>query len=187
MSKCGASPRYGSTSCEGNGSTARSTSASDSPSSAARKNRASAVIVSTSASVGTTRSVRPRAAAQPRTSLWRARSGRTPAAQAHQAAAGRRPTSGRPQRERTGRVRRHVDRSGVTGTFYFNAKPRLGRTPPRSACCGSDALEEAVVEWPARPGCGRRGRRAPRPYRARRFDRPASPPLLPARRAGPRG
>ena len=54
MSKCGSSPRYGSTSCDGNGRTARSTSASDSPSSAAKKNRASTVIRSTSASVGTT-------------------------------------------------------------------------------------------------------------------------------------
>ena len=45
MSRCGARPRYGSTSCDGNGSTARSASASDSPSSAARKNRASAVML----------------------------------------------------------------------------------------------------------------------------------------------
>ncbi len=63
MSKCGARPRYGSTSWDGKGSTLRSISASETPSSAAKKNRASAVIVSTSASVGTTSSVRPRSAA----------------------------------------------------------------------------------------------------------------------------
>ena len=42
---------------------ARSTSVSESPSSAEKKNRTSAVIVSMSASVGTTRSNRPRSAA----------------------------------------------------------------------------------------------------------------------------
>ena len=36
---CGASPRYGSTSCDGNGRTARSAAAAESPSSAARKKR----------------------------------------------------------------------------------------------------------------------------------------------------
>jgi hypothetical protein len=51
--RCGAMPRYGSTSCETNGRTRRSASASESPSSADRKNRTSAVICSTSASVGT--------------------------------------------------------------------------------------------------------------------------------------
>ena len=40
--ECGARPRYGSTSCDGNGRTARSTAAGDSPSSAARKNATSA-------------------------------------------------------------------------------------------------------------------------------------------------
>ena len=62
MSKWGASPRYGSTSCDGNGRTTRSTSASERPSSAAKKKRASWVVRSTSASVATTRRVRPRAA-----------------------------------------------------------------------------------------------------------------------------
>src|SRR4051812_35237244 len=63
MSKCGARPRYGSTSCEGNGRTTRSTSVCESPSSAEKKNRASVVIVSTSASVGTISSTRCRSAA----------------------------------------------------------------------------------------------------------------------------
>ena len=64
-SRCGFRPRYGSISCDGNGSARRSTSASDNPSSAAKKNRASAVMRSTSASLATTSStgVRPAAAA----------------------------------------------------------------------------------------------------------------------------
>ena len=43
-SRCGVSPRYGSTSSDGNGSTASAASRSDRPSSVDRKNRASAVI-----------------------------------------------------------------------------------------------------------------------------------------------
>src|SRR5829696_3929034 len=61
ISKCGAMPRYGSTSCEGNGSTARSRSASDRPSNADRKKRVSAVTRSRSTSVGTTSRTRSRA------------------------------------------------------------------------------------------------------------------------------
>ena len=40
--RCGESPRYGSTSCDGSGSTALATALSSSPSSAARKKRVSA-------------------------------------------------------------------------------------------------------------------------------------------------
>jgi hypothetical protein len=63
MSMCGARPRYGSTSCDGKGRTARSASASDNPSSAVRKNRTSPAARSTSASVGSTNKTRSRAAA----------------------------------------------------------------------------------------------------------------------------
>ena len=57
--KCGARPRYGSTSCEGNGRTACSAEESDSPSSALTKNRASPTACSRSASLGTTRRMTP--------------------------------------------------------------------------------------------------------------------------------
>ena len=63
MSKCGARPRYGSTSCDGNGSTDRSTWSSDTPSYADTKKRMSAVRVSTSASVGATSTTGARDAA----------------------------------------------------------------------------------------------------------------------------
>src|SRR5207237_785140 len=63
MSKCGDKPRYGSTSCEGNGSMTCAASASDNPSTAERKKRASDVSCSASASVGTIRTTVSRAAA----------------------------------------------------------------------------------------------------------------------------
>ena len=63
ISKCGDRPRYGSTSCDGSGSTRWAASASEAPSSTVKKNRASEATCSTSASVGTITSVRSRAAA----------------------------------------------------------------------------------------------------------------------------
>lgn len=62
-SKCGDSPRYGSISWDGNGTTACAASASEIPSSADRKKRASEVSCSTSASVGTIATTRSFAAA----------------------------------------------------------------------------------------------------------------------------
>ena len=59
MPMCGAMPRYGSTSREGNGRMPRSRSASPSPSRARRWNCASAVIASTSESRGTTSTTGP--------------------------------------------------------------------------------------------------------------------------------
>ena len=56
---CGAMPRYGSISCEGNGNTTRSVAACVSPSSAARKNDTSAQVCSRSPSLGTTYSTTP--------------------------------------------------------------------------------------------------------------------------------
>ena len=91
MSKCGDNPRYGSISCEGNEATSCAASASEIPSSAERKKRASEVSCSTSASVGTTTTTWSRAAAtaansafaagvRPLTSLPGAPSPRRPAA-----------------------------------------------------------------------------------------------------------
>src|SRR6185436_10392487 len=56
---CGAMPRYGSISCEGNGNTTRSVAACVSPSSAARKNDTSAQVCSRSPSLGDTYSTTP--------------------------------------------------------------------------------------------------------------------------------
>src|SRR5437660_8337502 len=52
-------PRYGSTSCDGNGRTDRSTAFGASPSSAARKNLTSAVATSRSASLASTYNTTP--------------------------------------------------------------------------------------------------------------------------------
>ena len=57
--RCGAMPRYGSTSCDGNGRMACSAAAGVSPSSAARKNVTSAQVCSRSASLGTMWSTTP--------------------------------------------------------------------------------------------------------------------------------
>ena len=82
--KCGAMPRYGSTSCEGNGSTARSAAASESPSSARQKEADVGdglleVAVGRHdvqhSAVAASREPRPR-----RTAPWPAGSGRTPRA-----------------------------------------------------------------------------------------------------------
>ena len=56
MRRCGARPRYGSTSCEGNGRTMVSSSSAEDPSSPPRKKRTSLVTCSTSRSEGTTAS-----------------------------------------------------------------------------------------------------------------------------------
>ena len=57
-SKCGGNARYGSTSSDGNGRTRRLASVAESPSSDPRKNRRSAVMTSTSASEGTTTTIK---------------------------------------------------------------------------------------------------------------------------------
>ena len=57
--KCGARPRYGSTSCDGNGRIARSAASSESPSSAETKKRTSPAACSRSPSLGTTNSTTP--------------------------------------------------------------------------------------------------------------------------------
>ena len=56
MRRCGARPRYGSTSCDGNGTTLCSRASAEAPSSPPRKKRTSLVTCSTSRSEGTTAS-----------------------------------------------------------------------------------------------------------------------------------
>ena len=133
------------------------------PSSAARKNRASAchpLDVGVSRDDHQHRS-RARPPTPPRTSLWRRRQPGDPAGAAHPSRTGRRPSS------RTARSVRELERGGTVVAC-------VSGTNPRSATRLSHARQWPSSRSPARPARGRPGRRGPRRCRGRRSDRRAS-------------